>query len=167
MKRREIEALRERVGCAAVLERASFAIDFEESSRRAIKFRRGGEIIIVTHVRVRRGTSQQPAYRDCLALVVVAMAKAFSRTGATLARLRAGRNGPPPLTIGPCNLTTGMVMPFLRNRFGSSFLQNPAISNPSLSGRTITSMTIGIHVCAGTTNAMAAFSKTSALKTAD
>jgi hypothetical protein len=49
MKRREIEALRERVGCAAVLERASFAIDFEESSRRAIKFRRGGEIIIVTH----------------------------------------------------------------------------------------------------------------------
>ncbi|WP_419150337.1 DUF3991 and toprim domain-containing protein [Rhizobium leguminosarum] len=49
MKRREIEALRERVGCAAVLERASFAIDFKESSRRAIKFRRGGEIIIVTH----------------------------------------------------------------------------------------------------------------------
>ncbi|WP_196236945.1 DUF3991 and toprim domain-containing protein [Rhizobium leguminosarum] len=49
MKRREIEALRERVGCAAVLERASFAIYIKESSRRAIKFRRGGEIIIVTH----------------------------------------------------------------------------------------------------------------------
>lgn len=49
MKRRDIEALRERVSCAAVLERASFAIDIKESTRRAIKFRRGGEIIIVTH----------------------------------------------------------------------------------------------------------------------
>ncbi|MBX4938729.1 MULTISPECIES: DUF3991 and toprim domain-containing protein [Rhizobium] len=49
MKRRDIEALRERVSCAAVLERASFAIDIKESTRRAIKFRRDGEIIIVTH----------------------------------------------------------------------------------------------------------------------
>ncbi|MBY2919659.1 DUF3991 and toprim domain-containing protein [Rhizobium leguminosarum] len=49
MKRRDIEALRERVGCAALLERASFAIDVKESTRRAIKFRRGSEIIIVTH----------------------------------------------------------------------------------------------------------------------
>ncbi|ANP91021.1 MULTISPECIES: DUF3991 and toprim domain-containing protein [Rhizobium] len=49
MKRRDIEALRERVSCAAVLEKASFAIDIKESTRRAIKFRRGGEIIIVTH----------------------------------------------------------------------------------------------------------------------
>lgn len=49
MKRREIEALRERVSCAAVLEQASFAVDIRESTRRTIKFRRGGEIIIVTH----------------------------------------------------------------------------------------------------------------------
>ncbi|MQB46096.1 DUF3991 and toprim domain-containing protein [Rhizobium sp. ICMP 5592] len=49
MKRREIEALRERVSCAAVLEQARFAIDIKESTRRAIKFRRGSEIIIVTH----------------------------------------------------------------------------------------------------------------------
>ncbi|CAN7655718.1 DUF3991 and toprim domain-containing protein [Pararhizobium sp. LjRoot238] len=49
MKRREIEALREQVSCAAVLERARFAIDIKESTRRAVKFRRGGEIIIVTH----------------------------------------------------------------------------------------------------------------------
>jgi hypothetical protein len=49
MNRKEIEALRERVGCAAVLEHAGFAIDAKESTRRAVKFRRGAEIIIVTH----------------------------------------------------------------------------------------------------------------------
>ncbi|WP_221117424.1 MULTISPECIES: DUF3991 and toprim domain-containing protein [unclassified Rhizobium] len=49
MDRKDIEALRERVSCAAVLERASFAIDMKESTRRAVKFRRGSEIIIVTH----------------------------------------------------------------------------------------------------------------------
>ncbi|WP_260684810.1 DUF3991 and toprim domain-containing protein [Rhizobium laguerreae] len=49
MKRRDIETLRERVSCAAVLERAGFAIDIKESTRRAVKFRRSGEIIIVTH----------------------------------------------------------------------------------------------------------------------
>ncbi|WP_221123933.1 MULTISPECIES: DUF3991 and toprim domain-containing protein [unclassified Rhizobium] len=49
MKRREIEALREQVSCAAVLEQARFAIDIKESTRRAVKFRRGGEIIIVAH----------------------------------------------------------------------------------------------------------------------
>ncbi|MDK4716142.1 DUF3991 and toprim domain-containing protein [Rhizobium sp. CNPSo 4039] len=49
MRRREIEALRDQVSCAAVLEHAGFAIDAKESTRRAVKFRRGGEIIIVTY----------------------------------------------------------------------------------------------------------------------
>ncbi|WP_233282734.1 DUF3991 and toprim domain-containing protein [Agrobacterium tumefaciens] len=49
MKRRQIEVLRSQVSCAAVLEQARFAIDIKESTRRAVKFRRGGEIIIVTH----------------------------------------------------------------------------------------------------------------------
>lgn len=49
MNRREIEALRERVSCAAVLEQAGFTIDVKESTRRAVKFRRSTEIIIVTH----------------------------------------------------------------------------------------------------------------------
>lgn len=49
MKREEIEKLREAVSCAAVLEQAGFAVDMKESTRRAIKFRRGAEIIIVTH----------------------------------------------------------------------------------------------------------------------
>lgn len=49
MNRDEIERLRDEVGCAAVLEQAGFAIDRRESTRRALKFRRGGEIVIVTH----------------------------------------------------------------------------------------------------------------------
>ncbi len=49
MKREEIEKIREAVGCAAVLEQAGFALDIKESTRRAMKFRRTPEIIIVTH----------------------------------------------------------------------------------------------------------------------
>ncbi|MNS09694.1 hypothetical protein D3C71_846790 [compost metagenome] len=49
MKREEIEKLREAVSCAVVLEQAGFAVDMKESTRRAMKFRRGAEIIIVTH----------------------------------------------------------------------------------------------------------------------
>lgn len=49
MKRRDIEEIREQVGCGAVLETSGFAIDVRESTRRAVKFRRGDEIVIVTH----------------------------------------------------------------------------------------------------------------------
>jgi hypothetical protein len=49
MERRDIEGLRDRVSCAVVLEQAGFQIDLKESTSRAVKYRRGGEIIIVTH----------------------------------------------------------------------------------------------------------------------
>ncbi|TCU33584.1 DUF3991 and toprim domain-containing protein [Rhizobium azibense] len=49
MEREEIEQLRKTVGCGAVLETSGFAVDVRESTRRAMKFRRGSEIIIVTH----------------------------------------------------------------------------------------------------------------------
>ncbi len=49
MKREEIEKIRDAVSCATVLEQAGFAVDTKESTRRAVKFRRGAEIIIVTH----------------------------------------------------------------------------------------------------------------------
>jgi hypothetical protein len=49
MERQDIEMLREKVSCGVVLEHAGFQIDLKESTRRAIKYRRGGEIIIVTH----------------------------------------------------------------------------------------------------------------------
>ncbi|RUV41172.1 DUF3991 domain-containing protein [Mesorhizobium sp. M1A.T.Ca.IN.004.03.1.1] len=49
MEKRDVEELRDRVLCAAVLEQAGFAIDLKESTRRAVKYRRGDDIIIVIH----------------------------------------------------------------------------------------------------------------------
>ncbi len=49
MEKNEIEELRGRVRCSAVLEEAGFAVDLKESTRRAVKYRRGGEIIIMIH----------------------------------------------------------------------------------------------------------------------
>jgi hypothetical protein len=49
MKREELEALRAKVSCEAVLERAGYEIDLKGSTRRAVKYRRGGNIVIVTH----------------------------------------------------------------------------------------------------------------------
>ncbi|MBY3060307.1 DUF3991 domain-containing protein [Rhizobium leguminosarum] len=50
MEKHEIENLREKVTCAIVLEAAGWKVDLKESTRRAVKFRRGdGEIIIVIH----------------------------------------------------------------------------------------------------------------------
>jgi hypothetical protein len=49
MEKNKIEELRGRVHCAAVLERSGFAVDLKESTRRAIKFRRDDDIIIVIH----------------------------------------------------------------------------------------------------------------------
>lgn len=49
MEKRKLEDLRDRVPCAAVLEQAGFAIDVKESTRKALKYRRGAEIVIVIH----------------------------------------------------------------------------------------------------------------------
>jgi hypothetical protein len=49
MERTELEELRERVPCAAVLEKAGFAIDLRQSTRKAVKYRRGDAIVIVIH----------------------------------------------------------------------------------------------------------------------
>lgn len=49
MDKREIEELREKVGCAALLEKDGWKVDLKESTRRAIKFRRDSNIIIVIH----------------------------------------------------------------------------------------------------------------------
>lgn len=49
MRRNELKDLKERVSCAAALEKAGFAVDLRESTRRAVKYRRDGQIIIVIH----------------------------------------------------------------------------------------------------------------------
>lgn len=49
MEKADIEELRGKVGCGAVLETGGFAIDLRESTPKAVKYRRGDEIIIVIH----------------------------------------------------------------------------------------------------------------------
>ncbi|WP_141342483.1 DUF3991 and toprim domain-containing protein [Bradyrhizobium sp. USDA 3458] len=49
MNKRAIEELREKVGCAALLEKDGWKVDLKESTRRAIKYRRDTNIIIVIH----------------------------------------------------------------------------------------------------------------------
>ena len=49
MEKHQIEDLRGRVTCAVVLEEAGFALDPRESTRRALKYRRAAEIVIVIH----------------------------------------------------------------------------------------------------------------------
>lgn len=49
MEKADLEELRGKVACGAVLETAGFAVDVKESTRRAVKYRRGEEIIIVIH----------------------------------------------------------------------------------------------------------------------
>jgi hypothetical protein len=49
MEKKDIEELKRRVPCAAVLETAGFAIDPKESTRKAVKYRRANDIIIVIH----------------------------------------------------------------------------------------------------------------------
>lgn len=49
MEKAELEELKDKVPCAAVLEREGFALDVKESTRKAMKYRRDASIIIVIH----------------------------------------------------------------------------------------------------------------------
>jgi hypothetical protein len=49
MEKAELEELKDKVPCAAVLERAGFALDVKQSTRKAMKYRRGASIVIVIH----------------------------------------------------------------------------------------------------------------------
>lgn len=49
MEKADLEELRAKVSCSAVLEQAGFALDLKESTRKAMKYRRGAEIVIVIH----------------------------------------------------------------------------------------------------------------------
>lgn len=49
MRKKVIEELRDRVGCAALLQQDSWKLDLKESTRRAIKYRHAANIVIVIH----------------------------------------------------------------------------------------------------------------------
>ena len=49
MEKAELEELKDKVPCAAVLEHLGFALDVKESTRKAMKYRRDAAIVIVIH----------------------------------------------------------------------------------------------------------------------
>ena len=49
MEKAELEELKEKVPCGAVLDHRGFSLDLKESTRKAMKYRRGDAIIIVIH----------------------------------------------------------------------------------------------------------------------
>jgi len=49
MEKAELKDLKGRVTCAAVLEHLGFALDIKESTRKAMKYRREGAIVIIIH----------------------------------------------------------------------------------------------------------------------
>lgn len=86
MEKRDIETMRERVSCAAVLERGGWKIDTRESTRRAVKYRRGdGEIVIVIHEGKGWFDPLSEAKGDVFSLVIhldgVGFAKALDQVG--------------------------------------------------------------------------------------
>nr|WP_278116492.1 DUF3991 and TOPRIM domain-containing protein [Mesorhizobium sp. WSM4875]WIE94832.1 DUF3991 and TOPRIM domain-containing protein [Mesorhizobium sp. WSM4875] len=87
MHRDELNELRNRVPCAAVLDEAGFAIDLKESTRRAIKYRHGDEIIIVIHEGKGWFDPLSDAKGDVFSLVSHLDGVAFARARMLVARL--------------------------------------------------------------------------------
>lgn len=69
MKAEEVEHLKDQVSCAAVLEKAGFAVDVKESTRCAVKHRRGDAIVIVIHGGKGWFDPQSEAKGDVLSLI--------------------------------------------------------------------------------------------------
>jgi hypothetical protein len=89
MQKAEIEALRARVGCAAMLEHEGFAIDLKESTRRAVKFRRADDIIIVIHEDRGWFDARSDAKGDVFALASYLLGGGFSEALAAVSGLVA------------------------------------------------------------------------------
>ena len=50
MEKKNIDELRGKVLCVSLLEKAGWKVDLKESTRKAVKYRRGeGQIVIVIH----------------------------------------------------------------------------------------------------------------------
>jgi hypothetical protein len=89
MEKANIETLRARVGCAAMLEHQGFAIDLKESTRRAVKFRRADDIIIVIHEDKGWFDARSDAKGDVFALASYLLGGGFSEALAAVCGLVA------------------------------------------------------------------------------
>jgi len=101
MDRKEIEELRERVSCVAVLETAGFAIDAKESTRRAVKYRRASEIVILTHEGQGWFDPLGDAKGDVFALVSHLESVGFPQALEHVASLSGFRSASPVWQTGP------------------------------------------------------------------
>ncbi|MBX9875215.1 MAG: DUF3991 and toprim domain-containing protein [Beijerinckiaceae bacterium] len=95
MEKSELEELKWRVFCAAVLEKAGFAIDQKESTRRAVKHRRGSDIIIVIHEGRGWFDPLSDAKGDVLSLIQHLASVAFTEALARAAELVGFRPAEP------------------------------------------------------------------------
>ncbi len=89
------------MGCAAVLERQGFAIDRKESTRRAVKFRRDDEIIIVIHEDRGWFDARSDAKGDVFDLACYLHGIAFAETLAVVSDLVGFRPEVPAWTSPP------------------------------------------------------------------
>jgi hypothetical protein len=85
MDKKEIEELREKVGCAALLEKDGWKVDVKESTRRAIKYRRESNIVIVIHQGRGWFDPLSPAKGDVFSLAVHLGAGGFAEASERVA----------------------------------------------------------------------------------
>lgn len=100
MERREIERLRLKVFCGCLLEGLGWNVDLKESTRRAVKYRCGAKIIIVTHEGRGWFDAHSEAKGDVFALVTYLTGQGFGASLDHVARL-AGVPAPAYLWTAP------------------------------------------------------------------
>lgn len=111
MEQDELDELRSRVLCAAALEDAGYAIDLKESTRRAVKYRHGDEIVIVIHEGKGWFDPLSDAKGDVFSLMIHLHGVGFAEAKMLVARLvgyrprdpvweRRTRNREPDLDVG-------------------------------------------------------------------
>jgi hypothetical protein len=99
MDRRTIEELRARVSCTAVLVDGGFSLDARESTRRALKFRRGGDIVIVTHGGAGWFDPLSDEKGDVFALAAFLESIPFAASLKRVGRLAGMDLAPPPTSV--------------------------------------------------------------------
>ncbi|MBS7707756.1 hypothetical protein [Chelatococcus asaccharovorans] len=87
METSEVDYLKVQVSCAAVLEKAGFAVDVRESTRRVVKHRRGDDIVIVIHDGNGRFDPLSDAKGDVFSLILHLDGGSFTDVLATASEL--------------------------------------------------------------------------------
>ncbi|WP_027582180.1 DUF3991 and toprim domain-containing protein [Bradyrhizobium sp. Ai1a-2] len=117
MDKREIEELRQKVGCAALLEKDGWKVDVKESTRRAIKYRRDSNIIIVIHEGRGWFDPLSPAKGDVFSLAELLGADGFVEACDRVADMVGFRPSAPAWQRPPRPRTPGSITERWQNRF--------------------------------------------------